>query len=111
MVLLERRIGLLFGLFLLLLVFAGLRATWLVGVQGDSLRGRATQQQVQEIVVQARRGAITDRNGRELAVTEDAATVAANPKQIPDTGAAAHRLSAALGMPLDQVLRKLSDKS
>src|SRR5918999_283252 len=63
MALLERRIGLLFGLFLLLLVFAGLRATWLVGVQGDNLRGRAAQQQVQEIVVPARRGAITDGYG------------------------------------------------
>ena len=111
MVLLERRIGLLFGLFLLLLVVAGLRATWLVGVQGDSLRGKAAQQQVQEIVVPARRGAITDRNGRELAVTEDAATVSANPKQVPDAGVAAHRLSAALGMPLDDLLRKLTDRS
>jgi cell division protein FtsI (penicillin-binding protein 3) len=111
MVLLERRIGLLFGLFLLLLVFAGLRATWLVGVKGDNLRGRAAQQQVQEIVVQARRGAITDRNGRELAVTEDAATVAANPKQVPNPTLAATRLSAALGMPIDPLLRKLSDRS
>jgi cell division protein FtsI/penicillin-binding protein 2 len=110
MVLLERRIGLLFGLFLLLLVFAGLRATWLVGVNGDSLRGRAAQQQVQEIVVPARRGAITDRNGRELAVTEDAATISANPKQVPNAATAAHRLSAALHMPLDGLLRKLSDR-
>ena len=111
MVLLERRIGLLFGLFLLLLVFAGLRATWLVGVRGDSLRGRAAQQQVQEIVVPARRGAITDRNGRELAVTEDAATISANPKQVPNPATAAHRLSAALRMPLDGLLEKLSDRS
>src|SRR5918992_3072921 len=109
--LLERRIGLLFGLFLLLLVFAGFRATYLVAFKGDDLRGRAAQQQVQEFVVPARRGAITDRNGRELAVTEDAATVSANPKQVPDAGVAAHRLSAALGMPLDDLLQKLSDRS
>jgi cell division protein FtsI (penicillin-binding protein 3) len=109
--LLERRIGLLFGLFLLLLVFAGLRATWLVGFRGDDLRGRAAQQQVQEVVVPARRGAITDRNGRELAVTEDAATISANPRQVPNPAVAAHRLSAALRLPLDDVLRKLSDRS
>src|SRR5918999_2496843 len=104
MALLERRIGLLFGLFLLLLVFAGLRATWLVGVRGDSLRGKAAQQQVQEVVVPARRGAITDRHGRELAVTEDAATVSANPKQVTDPAVAAHRLSAELKLPLDGLL-------
>jgi cell division protein FtsI (penicillin-binding protein 3) len=108
--LLERRIGLLFGLFLLLLVLAGMRATWLVAFKGDDLRGRATQQQVQEIVVPARRGAITDRNGRELAVTEDAATISANPRQIPNPAAVAHRLSAALDQPLDGLLRKLSDR-
>ena len=109
--LLERRIGLLFGLFLLLLALAGMRATWLVAFKGDDLRGRAAQQQVQEIVVPARRGAITDRNGRELAVTEDAATISANPRQIPNPAVAAHRLSAALRLPLDELLRKLSDRS
>ena len=108
---LERRIGLLFGLFLILLVLAGLRATWLVGFKGDDLRGRAAQQQVQELVVPARRGAITDRNGRELAVTEDAATISANPRQVPNPAVAAHRLSAALRMPLTGLLEKLSDRS
>ncbi|MDQ3934861.1 MAG: penicillin-binding protein 2 [Actinomycetota bacterium] len=108
--LLERRIGLLFALFLGLLVLAGFRATWLVAFQGDDLRGRAAEQQVQELVVPARRGAITDRNGRELAVTEDAATVSANPKQVTNPGVAAHRLSAALKLPLDDLLRKLSDR-
>ena len=108
--LVERRIGLLFGLFLLLLVFAGFRATYLVAFKGDDLRGRATQQQVQEFVVPARRGAITDRKGRELAVTEDAATISANPRQVVNAATTATRLSAALGMPLDGLLRKLSDK-
>jgi cell division protein FtsI (penicillin-binding protein 3) len=109
--LLERRIGLLFGLFLLLLVFAGFRGAYLVAFKGDDLRGRAAQQQVQEFVVPARRGAITDRNGRELAVTEDAATISANPRQIVNPATTATRLSAALKMPLDPILRKLSDRS
>ncbi|HEX8745517.1 MAG TPA: penicillin-binding protein 2 [Thermoleophilaceae bacterium] len=108
--LLERRIGLLFGLFLLLLVLAGFRATYLVAFKGDDLRGRAAQQQVQEFVVPARRGAITDRAGRELAMTEDAATISANPRQVPNAAVAATRISAALGMPLDPLLRKLSDR-
>src|SRR5438067_274647 len=62
MVLLERRIGLLFGLFLGLLLLAGARALWIGGVRGQELSGRAAAQQVQEITVPARRRAITERN-------------------------------------------------
>jgi cell division protein FtsI/penicillin-binding protein 2 len=109
--LVERRIGLLFALFLLLLAFAGMRGAYLVAFKGDDLRGRAAQQQVQEFTVPARRGAITDRTGRELAVTEDAATISANPRQVPNAAVAATRLSAAMDMPLDPLLRKLSDRS
>ncbi|MEA2387987.1 MAG: hypothetical protein QOG41_760 [Thermoleophilaceae bacterium] len=109
MVLLERRIGLLFGLFLSLLVLAGARALWLAGVRGHDLRGRATAQQVQELTIRARRGTITDRNGVELAVSEDAATVYANPKQIPHALPVARRIAPILGRPLSEVLKELSD--
>ncbi|MEA2373988.1 MAG: hypothetical protein QOD53_451 [Thermoleophilaceae bacterium] len=111
MVLLERRIGLLFGLFLLLLLAAGARAMWLVGVDGRDLRGRAAAQQVQVLTIQARRGAITDRNGVELAVSEDSATVFANPKQIANPLAASQKLAPLLGRPQPAVLRDLSDRS
>ena len=40
MVLLERRIGLLFGLFLGLLLLAGARALWIGGVRGQELSGQ-----------------------------------------------------------------------
>ncbi|HEX8075134.1 MAG TPA: penicillin-binding protein 2 [Thermoleophilaceae bacterium] len=111
MVLLERRIGLLFGLFLALLLLAGARAMWLAGVRGHDLRGKAAAQQVQELTIAARRGAITDRHGVELAVSEDAATVFANPKQIDDSLAAARKLAPLLGRPVDAVLKDLSDRS
>src|SRR2546423_13102458 len=110
MVLLERRIGLLFGLFLGLLLLAGARALWLVGVRGGDLSGRAAAQQVQEITVRARRGAITDRNGVELAVSEDSATVYANPRQVRDPVGLAHQLAPIIGRPLGRVLRDLSDR-
>jgi cell division protein FtsI/penicillin-binding protein 2 len=109
MVLLERRIGLLFGLFLGLLLMAGARALWLAGVRGHDLSGRATAQQVQELTIRARRGAITDRNGVELAVSEDAATVYANPKQIPHALPVASKVAAILDRPLAEVLKELSD--
>ena len=110
MVLLERRIGLLFGLFLLLLLLAGTRALWLVGVQGHDLRSRAAAQQVQVTTLRARRGAITDRNGVELAASEDSATVFANPRQIRNPLTAAHSVAPLVGKPFQQVLRELSDR-
>jgi cell division protein FtsI/penicillin-binding protein 2 len=110
MVLLERRIGLLFGLFLGLLLLAGARALYLVGVRGHDLSGRAAAQQVQKLTVPARRGAITDRNGVELAVSEDSATVFANPPQIRDPVGLARRLAPILGRPSGRVLQALSDR-
>src|SRR5436190_7871673 len=110
MILLERRIGLLFGLFLALLLLAGARALWLVGVEGHDLRGRAASQHVQELTVQARRGAITDRHGVELAVSEDSATVFANPRQIRDPLRVAHRVAPIVGRPFQGVFQDLSDR-
>ena len=62
--LVNRRIGLLFALFLLLLGLASMRAAWLGTVRADSLKERAVTQQVEDLDVPARRGTITDRRGR-----------------------------------------------
>src|SRR3954447_14298336 len=77
--LVERRIGLLFAMFLMLLALAALRATWLGTVKSGSLSGRAVSQQIQNVEDPAQRGTIYDRNGFELAVSEDSTTVFANP--------------------------------
>jgi cell division protein FtsI/penicillin-binding protein 2 len=108
--LLDRRIGLLFAAFLLLLLFATLRGAWLAGVRGSDLSDRALAQQVQEIKVPARRGTITDRNGVELAVSEDGLTVFANPFLIDDPGHTAERLAPFLGMRPADLLTKLADR-
>src|ERR671916_635700 len=50
MKLVERRIGLLFALFLLLLGAATARAAWLGTVKSDSLGDRAVQQQIEELL-------------------------------------------------------------
>ena len=109
--LIERRIGLLFAFFLIALVLVSLRATWLGTVQGSDLRGRALSQQVQELSVPARRGMITDRHGLELAVSEDAVTVFANPFLIDDPARTAARLSPILGKPADELAPKLADRN
>ena len=107
--LVERRIGLLFALFLGLLLLAAARATWLGTVESRDLGARALTQQVEEIEVYARRGTITDRNGIELAVSEDATTVFANPFLIDNPAGVAELIAPLLGMPEDEVMAKLSD--
>jgi cell division protein FtsI/penicillin-binding protein 2 len=107
----ERRIGLLFALFLVLLLVAGARTAWLGGVKGPSLQRLASTQQVVELNVPARRGAISDRHGIELAVSEPADDVAATPYLIKDKLKVASRIAPLLGANQDDVLRKLSARS
>jgi cell division protein FtsI (penicillin-binding protein 3) len=108
--LVERRIGLLFAMFLLLLALAALRASWLGTVRSGSLSERAISQQVQNVDDPAQRGTIFDRNGVELAVSEDSTTVFANPFLIKDPVRVAARLAPIMGMKEDDLLRKLSNR-
>ena len=107
--LLDRRIGLLFAIFLLLLGLAGLRAVWIGTVKADSLAERAATQQVEDLEVPAGRGTITDRNGVELAVSEEATTVFANPMLIKDPTDVAAKLAPLLGRDQGELLPLLSD--
>jgi len=106
-VLIERRIGLLFAIFLVMLLLAGARAGWLGIVRASSLRSAATTQQTADIVVPARRGTIRDANGIELAVAKPAQTIAATPYLIDEPAAVAARLAKILHLPEDELLRKL----
>ncbi len=110
MKLVERRIGLLFALFLLLLGAATARAAWLGTVKSDSLGERAVEQQVEDLEVPAPRGTIFDRHGVDLAVSEDAVTVFAHPFLIDDPARVATRLSPLVGRTEEELLEKLSDR-
>jgi cell division protein FtsI/penicillin-binding protein 2 len=105
---LERRIGLLFAVFLCLLLLAGGRALWLGGVKGGSLSSAAALQQVTSTELPAQRGSIVDRHGVDLAVSEPADDVSATPYLVKDPVAAARRLAPILGRPVDQIVRKLA---
>jgi cell division protein FtsI (penicillin-binding protein 3) len=108
--LVERRIGLLFALFLFLLAAATLRAVWIGTVKAGSLGDRAVQQQVEDLEITAGRGTIEDRNGVELAVSEDSVTVFAHPFLIDDPAKVAARLSPLLGRNEDELVKKLTDR-
>ncbi len=109
--LLDRRIGLLFAVFVLLLGLACTRATWLGTVRADSLGDRAATQQVEDFDVAARRGTITDRRGVELAVSEDAITVFANPLLVKDKTGTAAKLAPLVGRSEDDLLKALSGRN
>lgn len=104
----DRRIGLLFAFFLLLLAGAGAKAGWLGVVKASSLKHAAATQQEAKVAVPARRGTITDRHGTELAVSQPATTVAATPYLIRDPARVAARLAPITRRPEDELLRKLS---
>jgi cell division protein FtsI (penicillin-binding protein 3) len=105
--LVERRVGLLFALFLLLLSVATMRAVWLGTVRSPALKKRAVTQQTETLTVPAERGTISDRHGVDLAVSEDAVTVFANPFLIKDPAGVAQRLAPLIGIPAAELLPKL----
>ena len=109
--LVERRIGLLFALFLALLSIAAVRAIWIGTVRAGSLKERAATQQEEDLSISAKRGTIFDRNGLELAVSEDAITVFANPFLIDDPAKVAAQLAPLLDLPEDELLRKISGEA
>ena len=96
----DRRIGLIFLAFLTRLSLALARATYLGAVRASSLQRAAATQQVANIVLPAPRGTITDRNGVELAISESADDIVADPYLIKNPLKAAEQLAPLLGQPL-----------
>jgi hypothetical protein len=89
----NRRVGLLFGVFALVLFAALLRAGWLQVVKSGDLQAQAREQQVAEVKVPGLRGRVLDRRGNPLALSEDAVDVVATPYQIKDPAMTAARLA------------------
>jgi cell division protein FtsI (penicillin-binding protein 3) len=106
----QRRIGGIFGLFFLLLILAGGRTLYLGILHGGALRNAARSQQLTDEAVPAQRGAITDRNGVDLAVSEPAQDISATPYLVTNPLAAAQRLAPLLGQSQAGLLRKLSER-
>lgn len=106
--LIERRIGLLFGAFLLCFLVVVGRAFWLQGVQGSSLASQAVYQQTEVVTVPGLRGDLLDRSGNKLAASEDAETIYATPYQVKNPPQAAAQLAPILKQPKGEVLEALS---
>jgi cell division protein FtsI (penicillin-binding protein 3) len=82
----DRRVGLLFGIFLLLLVVALARALYLGTVKASALRAAAFTQQIDVQPVPAQRGMITDSTGTPLALSQATDDLIADPYLIVRQG-------------------------
>jgi cell division protein FtsI (penicillin-binding protein 3) len=106
--LIDRRIGLLFLVFLSLLIIAVLRATYLGAVRAGPLQKAAVTQQVSTETLPAERGSITDRSGVELAISQSADDIAADPYLIRNPLKVAAQLAPLLGKPEPTLLALLT---
>jgi cell division protein FtsI (penicillin-binding protein 3) len=93
----DRRIGVLFLAFLSLLAIALVRATYLGAVRAGTLKKEALTQQVSTEKLPAERGTITDHNGVQLAISESADDVIADPYLIKHPEKVAAQLAPLLG--------------
>ena len=107
----QHRIGVIFGLFFLLLVLAAARVLYLGTVRAPALRRAAQTQQLSTETLPAQRGTITDRDGVDLAVSEPAQEISATPYLIKDPLQASQQLAPLLGLTQAQVLSKLSERT
>ncbi len=107
---------------LILIVFFVLSWSVLIGwrlydiqiVRHESFREKAQKQQERTITLHPQRGAIYDRNGKELAVSVDVASIYVSPSRIEDIQGAAKKLSKILaceGLSYKDILVKLKKKS
>ena len=109
MAVVQSRIGAIFGLFFLLLALAAARALYLGTVRGPALRKTAETQQLSTETLPAQRGTITDRNGIDLAVSEPAQEISADPYLIKEPLQTSQQLAPLLGSTEAQLLSKLSE--
>jgi cell division protein FtsI/penicillin-binding protein 2 len=107
----QSRIGTIFALFFMLLVLAAGRTAYLGVVRGAPLRKAASNQQLTDETVIAQRGTITDRTGVDLAVSEPAKDLSADPYLLHDPLGASQRLAPLLKQTPAGVLRKLTERT
>jgi cell division protein FtsI (penicillin-binding protein 3) len=107
----QHRAGTIFLLFFVLLVLACSRTMYLDVFRGATLRKAGTAEHLTEEVVSPRRGSITDRDGVELAVSEPAQDLSADPYLVQNPDALSKRLAPLLGQSSSSILEKLSEHS
>ena len=92
---------------LVLLCLAG-RYAWIQLVQGDKLAARVRSQSGEHREIHSPRGAILDRNGRELAVSLMTKSLFVDPNSVQDADDVASRLAPLIGVPEEEILADIA---
>lgn len=105
---LRKRLLVLLAFFFLFSSLLGGRLAYLQFVRGAELREKAFNVRTHEVPVEARRGTIYDRTGRELAISVNVDSIFAVPSEVTDPEGTARQLSELLDLDYDWVLGRLT---
>ncbi len=108
--LVERRIGLIFATFLVVLIAVAGRTVYLHTAQAGHMKRLATGQQESILEITAQRGSISDRNNEVLATDKSATTVIATPYLVENPTSTARKIAPHLNKEMGDILPKLADK-
>ncbi len=108
--LIDKRVGLLFGLFALLLIVGVARAAYLGTFRAGALSAAASEEHILNVPIPAQRGEITDRNGDPLAISVATDEIVADPYLIAkgNPATAAKQLTRLLHINQQALLTKLT---
>ena len=87
------------------------RLVWVQGIDSPHFVSLASDQRDRRITLPPTRGEILDRNGNVLAMSVDAKTIVADPRQIADPAREAAALAPVLGIPVGTLVRTLTNGS
>jgi len=110
-ILIRRRTTWLLGITLFMLFLLMCRLAYVQFFQGEKLRSQAIDIRMRDIPVEAKRGTIFDRNGRELVTSVSADSVYAIPAQVKDPEDTAERLAPILEMDRERILKLLQTRA
>lgn len=105
----KKRVGSLFLMWAVATLFLMGRLFWVQVAKNEHYRKLALDQRLYPVPVDARRGAIRDAKGRELAVSVSADAVYAIPRDVDDPLETAKQVSKILGLDVGSVRKKLSE--
>ena len=87
------------------------RAAYVQLVNSDFYQRQGEARYLRELPINTSRGMITDRNGEPVAVSTPVASIWVNPQELMRVPDRIPELATALGMPLDELTSKLSQKA
>ena len=87
------------------------RAAYVQIINSDFYQRQGEARYLRELPINTSRGMITDRNGEPVAVSTPVASIWVNPQELMRSPDRIPELATALGMPLDELSQKLSQKA